>query len=282
MSIQQGSSDGSFMTVDKIARDPVVAESAAQAAEMPSAELDEANNSFKSRRIDEKKALYDKNAVSRIVSDLTAQAEEDGTISPETVYNLMIKEGTFDASKLLEAIDEDKDGKLDVEEVISWYFSKDVSNQRMAHSMAEKAFKKYDTNSDGELNHFEFFEACKHLKVGRGIGSHMKCLAAMDINGDNTISLKEFKVFYFKHQKAVIQEADERLSAGNAAAVGKRNNFNSAPAVKLEFDNQSYDKQATSPLAPAEPAGASMAIIGVAAGIAIGLAGAAVFMLKKK
>jgi len=69
----------------------------------------------------------------------------------------------------------------------------------------------------------------------------MKCLAAMDIDGDKIISLKEFKVFYFKHQKAVILEADLRLSAQNAEAIGKRNNYNTDEAEKLEYENQSYD-----------------------------------------
>merc|ERR1712086_519733 len=151
--------------------------------------------------------------------------------------------GELDTSKLIEAIDQDNDGKLDVHEVISWYFSKNVNDQRLAHSMAEKAFNKYDTNGDGELSNHEFFEACKELKVGRGIEDHMKCLAAMDIDGDKTISLKEFKVFYFKHQKAVILEADQRLSAQNAEATGKRNNYNTAKAEKLEYGNQSYDPE---------------------------------------
>merc|ERR1712086_416577 len=230
-----------FKTVDKIDRDCVVAEVTAQAAEMTSPELDEANNLFKSRRIDEQKALYNQDDVARLVADLTAQADEDGTISAETVFNLMIKDGELDASKLIEAIDQDNDGKLDVHEVISWHFSKDVNDQRLAHSMAEKAFNKYDTNGDGELSTHEFFEACKELNVGRGIKDHMKCLAAMDIDGDKVISLKEFKVFYFKHQKAVILEADQRLSAQHAESIGKRNNYNTAEAEKLEFENQSYD-----------------------------------------
>jgi len=230
-----------FKTVDKIDRDRVVAEVTAQAAEMPSPELDEANNLFKSRRIDEQKALYNQDDVARLVADLTAQADEDGTISAETVFDLMIKDGELDASKLIEAIYQDNDGKLDVHEVISWYFSKDVNDQRLAHSMAEKAFNKYDTNGDGELSTHEFFKACKELNVGRGIKDHMKCLAAMDIDGDKIISLKEFKVFYFKHQKAVILEADLRLSAQNAEAIGKRNNYNTDEAEKLEYGNQSYD-----------------------------------------
>jgi Ca2+-binding EF-hand superfamily protein len=269
--------------VSKIARDPVGSEVTTQAAEMPGDELAEANNSFKSRRIDEKRALYTKNNVARIVSDLTAQAEEDGTISAQTVYDLMIRDGTFDASELIAKIDSDNNNKLDVAEVISWYFSKDVTNQKIAHGMAEKAFKKFDADSNGELDHLEFFEACKELKVPGGISGHMRCLQAMDIDGDKTISLKEFKVFYFKHAKALIQEADARLSAENAEAVGKRNNYKLAAANAQEealvFKNESYDKSATNPLL--ESSSVSMTLVAVVAGVAAGLAGAAFFSLKK-
>jgi len=282
------SSDGSFATVSKIARDPVASEMTTQAAQMPGDKLAEANNAFKSRQNDEKKALYTMNSVARIVSDLTALAEDDGTISPKTVYDLMIKEGTFDASKLIEAIDYDNNDKLDVEEVISWYFSKDVRDQKIAHSMAEKAFKKFDADSNGELDHMEFFKACQELNVPGGMSAHMRCLQAMDIDGDKTISIKEFKVFYFKHAKALIQEADARLSAENAESVGKRNNYKlvaeNANAEPLVFENQSYDNSAHKPsLAPHQPTeSTSMTLIAVVAGVAVGLAGAACFMLKKK
>ena len=124
-----------------------------------------------------------------------AVAEETPVKSDSVIVILGPREGEISAETVFNLIDQNKDGKIDREELrlrrMNVFFVRDVNGDNYLSreefsSISDELFDTLDTDGDGRISGFEFNQ------------SKIATFEAIDSDGDGVITLDEFRAFRFE------------------------------------------------------------------------------------
>ncbi|KAL7713993.1 Calcium-binding protein [Entamoeba marina] len=127
--------------------------------------------------------------------------DHDGFITFEEMSNMISQRRTLEDPNVLKlifnAVDEDKNGKIDRNEFFKFSGEMSVLDKDDKLAGHKVLFKLIDKNGDGKLSHNEiksFFEANGKTEKF----DYVKFIEAADKNGDGEISLDEFLAYCCK------------------------------------------------------------------------------------
>ncbi|GAA0162388.1 calmodulin-related [Lithospermum erythrorhizon] len=124
----------------------------------------------------------------------------DGTITKKELHdslkNIGINISDVELTQMVEKIDVNKDGCVDIEEFRELYKSiMDNNNERDEEEDMREAFKVFDQNGDGFITVEELKKvlASLGLKQGRTVEDCTKMILRVDADGDGMVNYNEFK-----------------------------------------------------------------------------------------
>ncbi|CAO2826477.1 unnamed protein product [Amaranthus hypochondriacus] len=111
----------------------------------------------------------------------------------DSLQNLGIYIPDKELSQMIEKIDVNKDGFVDMEEFGALY--KTIMNERDEEEDMREAFNVFDQNGDGFITVEELRSVLQSLglKQGRTIDDCKKMISKVDVDGDGMVDYKEFK-----------------------------------------------------------------------------------------
>ncbi|XP_057519640.1 calmodulin-like protein 3 [Amaranthus tricolor] len=111
----------------------------------------------------------------------------------DSLQNLGIYIPDKELSQMIEKIDLNKDGFVDMEEFGALY--KTIMNERDEEEDMREAFNVFDQNGDGFITVEELRSVLQSLglKQGRTIDDCKKMISKVDVDGDGMVDYKEFK-----------------------------------------------------------------------------------------
>ncbi|KAK9669564.1 hypothetical protein RND81_13G140000 [Saponaria officinalis] len=122
----------------------------------------------------------------------------DGKITKKELNDSLQRLGIFvpdkELTQMIEKIDVNRDGYVDVDEFGSLYRS--IMEERDEEEDMREAFNVFDQNGDGFISVEELRSVLKSLglKQGRTIDDCRKMISNVDVDGDGMVDYKEFKL----------------------------------------------------------------------------------------
>ncbi|CAO2818968.1 unnamed protein product [Amaranthus hypochondriacus] len=111
----------------------------------------------------------------------------------DSLQNLGIYIPDKELSQMIDKIDVNKDGFVDMEEFGALY--KTIMNEKDEEEDMREAFNVFDQNGDGFITVEELRSVLQSLglKQGRTIDDCKKMISKVDVDGDGMVNYKEFK-----------------------------------------------------------------------------------------
>ncbi|KAK9747814.1 hypothetical protein RND81_02G015700 [Saponaria officinalis] len=121
----------------------------------------------------------------------------DGKITKKELNDSLQKLGIFipdkELTQMIEKIDENRDGFVDIDEFGSLYQT--IMDEKDEEEDVREAFNVFDQNRDGFITVEELKSVLESLglKQGRTIDDCRKMISKVDVDGDGMVNYREFK-----------------------------------------------------------------------------------------
>lgn len=154
---------------------------------------------------------FDYAQVSQIIRSFDmCDADGDGFIEHEELRQLVVRLGgpTSDDTlqKAIEALDENKDGKISKEEFLKWYAENAADDDLTDHERAVELFSMFDDDGDKEITIGEFKRKVDAMNAGLSVDDVGAIIHELDTDGSGTIGVHEFEILVQRYYPKELYE----------------------------------------------------------------------------